>query len=927
MLPLLIRPDLEMSNFLFLGTLKVDFVLLGGDLFHDNNPSRYTLHRTMELLKTYCFGPRPGGHAFEILSDQSVHFQRASYANVSDENVQIKLPIFSIHGNHDDPGEAALAALDILHITSMINYFGKTDVADEITVHPLILRKGASTLALYGLGNIRDERLSRIWNSGRLHFSPVPDLSRASEIPEPIITRRKTPTKRTVSSLSMTSQNSNISSQRSLNTSQVGHSCEDCLKVLVLHQNRVAHSASSYVSEEKVKDFDFVVWGHEHESAVIHATRIDREAYITQPGSTVATSLSEGETAAKHCVLLQCFKNQYQITPLPMTSVRPFRLEQVNLAELNLPSPQQVTESQLCDAIAKKLSHLVNRILDEIGADTSIDGSNPNARWNNAKLPLVRLKVNYTGYSVINSKRFGQDFVGRVANPGELLLFSSKRLHKVSNKPHTSGSSTSNNVGSVTTLNEADEMLELAPQHAKIEDFLSEQLSNKLGGSALNVFHSNRLIKALQLYAEKDGSSLASALQAQLADVTLHIISSCSTKSSSSNGENGDGSDSTSNAMPGIEMMVKPQIDRFTVAKQAADYYKRQEESDSAKFKKPLPAITPNAALSVTVQSDSSSTNTTPVTTRTTRSNSTGRRSSSHVSPSVAPADTEAHNVKQEVAENHGMDDYDDYEPVEAAIGARFGDETEQNFSPNASWTSFFSKDESENGEVDSDLELPDPDSNRKRPPSQKTSTPRSASATKAKTAGHKKTLSPTQEPVAAPSSAGSARQTRSGFSVKREEVTSPSFPRYPNGKASPKASPKATSKPVEDVIIIDSDDEVEKSTMPAPKRPRRTSALDISFGSSDSNHHEDESLPMGMFQANSMNPLGMNTQPSQGEAGPHSTEVTPTGKAKRTPSSARKAAEAKKNNLVTLEDDDDEHTSQNITSTPSTFTQRWGRK
>ena len=35
---------------------KVDLVLLSGDLFHDNKPSRRTLHTTMEILRRYCMG-------------------------------------------------------------------------------------------------------------------------------------------------------------------------------------------------------------------------------------------------------------------------------------------------------------------------------------------------------------------------------------------------------------------------------------------------------------------------------------------------------------------------------------------------------------------------------------------------------------------------------------------------------------------------------------------------------------------------------------------------------------------------------------------------------------------------------------------------------------------------------------------------------
>lgn len=35
---------------------RVDCILLGGDLFHDNKPSRKTLNRTMHLFRSYCFG-------------------------------------------------------------------------------------------------------------------------------------------------------------------------------------------------------------------------------------------------------------------------------------------------------------------------------------------------------------------------------------------------------------------------------------------------------------------------------------------------------------------------------------------------------------------------------------------------------------------------------------------------------------------------------------------------------------------------------------------------------------------------------------------------------------------------------------------------------------------------------------------------------
>ena len=35
----------------------------------------------------------------------------------------------------------------------------------------------------------------------------------------------------------------------------------------------------------------------------------------------------------------------------------------------------------------------------------------------------VRVRVDYTGFSTINTQRFGQGFVGRVANPQDIILW------------------------------------------------------------------------------------------------------------------------------------------------------------------------------------------------------------------------------------------------------------------------------------------------------------------------------------------------------------------------------------------------------------------------------------------------------------------------------------------------------------------------
>lgn len=56
---------------------QVDFILLGGDLFHENKPSRRCLHSSITMLRKYCMGDSPV--TFNILSDQTINFNTTKY--------------------------------------------------------------------------------------------------------------------------------------------------------------------------------------------------------------------------------------------------------------------------------------------------------------------------------------------------------------------------------------------------------------------------------------------------------------------------------------------------------------------------------------------------------------------------------------------------------------------------------------------------------------------------------------------------------------------------------------------------------------------------------------------------------------------------------------------------------------------------------
>lgn len=52
-------------------------VLLAGDLFHDNKPTRRTLHKTMDIIKRYTMGPDPV--KIQILSEKNFAHGEANY--------------------------------------------------------------------------------------------------------------------------------------------------------------------------------------------------------------------------------------------------------------------------------------------------------------------------------------------------------------------------------------------------------------------------------------------------------------------------------------------------------------------------------------------------------------------------------------------------------------------------------------------------------------------------------------------------------------------------------------------------------------------------------------------------------------------------------------------------------------------------------
>lgn len=349
---------------------QVDFILLGGDLFHENKPSRKVVHKTMELLRKYCMGDSPC--YLEFLSDQSINFASSSFptVNYEDPNYNISTPVFSIHGNHDDPaGDGNLCTLNLFSVNGLVNYFGKASNVDDITVNPILIQKGSTKLALYGLGSIRDERLHRTFINKKVKM---------------------------------------------LRPKEDADSWFNCF---VLHQNRAKHGPKNYIPEQFLDEFlDLVIWGHEHECLIDPQwTDSEKDFYISQPGSSVATSLCAAEAKPKHVGILKIQEKQFRMDKILLKTVRPFYTKDVILSETDVDPTDD-------EAIQEYLTEQVEELIQKSNHEHTGHRKQP-------KQPLIRIRVEYSGgFSPFNVNRFGQRFVKRVANTKDILLFFRKKV-------------------------------------------------------------------------------------------------------------------------------------------------------------------------------------------------------------------------------------------------------------------------------------------------------------------------------------------------------------------------------------------------------------------------------------------------------------------------------------------------------------------
>jgi len=360
----------------------VDLVVLGGDLFHENKPSRAAEIKCLQILRERVLGDRPV--QVEYLSDPEVDFGHCNSkcVNYENPNLNIALPIFSIHGNHDDPsGHGGHSCLDLIHEAGMVNYWGKVTDLKHIKVRPVLLRKGPVQVALYGLSHVKDERLHRLFRENKVEF----------ELP-------------------------------------LAEEGREWFHILVLHQNRAKRGPTSYIPESFIPDFfHLVIWGHEHDCR-IQPEASDKDFFITQPGSPVATSLCEGEAIQKAVGVLNIRSDtKFKMDVIPLRTVRPLIFRSVALSDLKVDLTEPDPKKLALD-VERHLRYEVEEMLGEVEEKRTGHPGQPCK-------PLLRLRVEFNDEAeMINPSRFGNNYIDQVSNPAEILLFKKAKFTRSSTK-------------------------------------------------------------------------------------------------------------------------------------------------------------------------------------------------------------------------------------------------------------------------------------------------------------------------------------------------------------------------------------------------------------------------------------------------------------------------------------------------------------
>jgi double-strand break repair protein MRE11 len=324
-------------------------------------------------------------------------------------------------------------------------------------------------LALYGLSNVRDERLFRTFRDGNVTvYQP---------------------------------------------TTQKG----DWFNLMSVHQNHHAYTETGYLPESFLPEFmDLVVWGHEHECLIDPTTNPEMGFKVMQPGSSVATSLVKGEAVAKHIAIVTIRGKEFDVETIRLKTVRPFKYREITLADDRAmrdlahaqdgaPKVHQYLMGIVDEMIEEAKEEWLELQQEDTGEDQDEELEPP--------LPLIRLRVDYTppeggAYHLDNPQRFSNRFVGRVANQTDVVQFHRKRApstRATKNQPD---------------MPDADAFAEMSLDRIKVEKLVQEFLT----AQSLTILPQHTFSDAVGQFVDKDdksamGQFIHDSLESQVAAI------------------------------------------------------------------------------------------------------------------------------------------------------------------------------------------------------------------------------------------------------------------------------------------------------------------------------------------------------------------------------------------------------------------------
>jgi len=394
-----------------------------------------------------------------------------NHVNYEDENINVAIPVFSIHGNHDDPsGEGHLAALDILQMSGLLNYYGRTPESDNIQVKPVLLQKGSTKLALYGMSNVRDERLFRTFRDGNVKFFQ-PNVHK-----------------------------------------------DEWFNLASVHQNHHAYTESGYLPESFLPEFlDLIIWGHEHECKIEPETNTERGFKVIQPGSSVATSLCQPETVPKHVTILSITGKEFTHEPIRLKSVRPFVMKEVVLQEDRHMRKIGLEGGDNKAAVDRFCINHCDELIEQANAEW-LELQQENDEEPDEELvpplPLIRLRVEYTApeggsYIIDNPQRFSARYADRVANTHDVIQYHRKKAAGI-RKPKEA-----------IELPDAESMAQLNMDAIKIDELVKEFLT----AQNLTILPQSAFGDAVQQFVQKDDKhAMEEFIMTTMGDQVDHLV-------------------------------------------------------------------------------------------------------------------------------------------------------------------------------------------------------------------------------------------------------------------------------------------------------------------------------------------------------------------------------------------------------------------